>query len=274
MKNQIGGVILTVLSINRTKSALDQVTELLKRYPPAIEEPMERRAAMLMIDGILHEEHAAHRASVQEFLHSSILKAVMELENTDITKGARIWKMYNHGFVIRTATVTFGFDLVRAHSARAEGFSIEGALMRRLIDQCDAMFISHRHGDHADAWVARALIDQGKPVVAPPEVWKDEEIHVKITHLERDPNIMQFLNIQKNKQVLKVVVNPGHQGKDIENNVTMVITPEGLSFAHTGDQSGPERDWDWIDASGAQYQLDVLLPNCWTPNIHRMVAWF
>lgn len=66
----------------------------------------------------------------------------------------------------------------------------------------------------------------------------------------------------------------GHQGRDIENNVTLVFSPEGMSFAHTGDQSGPVAEWEWIDEVGNRNRVDVLFPNCWTPDIHRMVKGF
>ncbi len=256
------------------KITLGLVEEALSKYPPSYEEPLERRMAMLMLDGVLHERLAAFRPSVQDFLRKRIALAIKELQQTDVGKGAMIWKLYNHGFIVRTASVTFGFDLVRAHSAKADGFLIDNKSMAMMIDQCDALFISHRHRDHADLWVAQSFLDQGKPVVAAPEVWKDESIHKKITHLERVSNKIHALKIQKGKQQLKVINNPGHQGSDIENNVPLVFTPEGMSFAQTGDQSGPMGDWDWIDTIGAQNPVDVLFPNCWTPDIHRMIEGF
>lgn len=256
------------------KNTLSIVNEALAKYPPSLNEPVERRMAMLMIDGVLHEEKAAHRASVQNFLRERISLVVNELQRSEVNEGAKIWKLYNHGFVIRTASVTFGFDLVRAHSARAEGFAIADELMKKIIDQCDALFISHKHGDHADIWIAQTFIDQNKPVVAPPEVWREQSIYDKITHLKREPHTKQTLKVQNGNQDLIVVNYPGHQGSDIENNVPLVFTPEGLSFAQTGDQSGPTADWEWIDVVGEDHRVDVLFPNCWTPDIHRMVKGF
>ncbi len=256
------------------KITLGLVKEALSKYPPSYEEPLERKMAMLMLDGVLHEEKAAYRPSVQNFLRERIASAIKELQEANIKEGAMIWKLYNHGFIVRTASVTFGFDLVRAHSAKAEGFAIDDEAMELLIDQCDALFISHRHRDHGDIWVAQLFIDKGKPVVAPPEVWNKQPIHEKITHLKREANTIQILNIQNGKQVLKVINNPGHQGSDIENNVPLVFTPEGMSFAQTGDQSGPKDDWNWIDKIGFQNRVDVLFPNCWTPDIQRMIRGF
>jgi len=111
-------------------------------------------------------------------------------------------------------------------------------------------------------------------VVSPPELWKDQPIHDVITHLKREAEVIQTLKIQEGAKELKVINYPGHQGRDIENNVTMVITPEGLNFGHTGDQSGPKEDWKWIDQAGKKHKVDILFPNCWTPDIHRVARGF
>jgi hypothetical protein len=72
---------------------------------------------------------------------------------------------------------------------------------------------------------------------------------------------------------LKVVVYPGHQGVDIENNVSLVITPEELSFSQMGDQSNVD-DFGWIDEVGNHHVVDVLMPNCWTTDIVRVAKGF
>jgi len=254
---------------NQAEALLSQATQVLSEYPPAWPEPPTRKSALLLLDGVLHDIYAHHRSPVQEFFVTQMDKAIVEIEQSEINEGARIWKMYDHGFVVRTPTVTIGFDLIRGLSARAEGFLIEEETMNRLIGECDVLFISHYHGDHAEEWVAQAFLDQGKPVVAPPQVWTDKAIHKSITHLERTPHLPQILPLQKGKQQLKVIVYPGHQGEKIENNVPLVFTPEGLSFSHMGDQSNWD-DFAWIDEVGSQFEVDVLLPNCWTTDIVRV----
>lgn len=256
------------------KITLDLVQDALTKYQPSLDEPLERKMAMLMLDGVLHEEKAASRPAVQKFLQERIGLALNKLKNTEVKEGAVIWKLYNHGFIIKTPTVTFAFDLVRAHSARTEGFSIEDEVMKNIVTQCDALFISHRHSDHADKSVAQWFLNQNKVVVSPPEVWKGLPIHKKVTHLKREAHTHQDVYINNGEQKLTVINYPGHQGKDIENNVPLVFTPEGMSFAQTGDQSGPISDWNWIDDVGNKNGVDVLFPNCWTPDIQRMIRGF
>jgi len=254
---------------NQALALLAQASEVLADNPPAWPEPPARKSALLLLDGVLHDVYAHHRYPVQEFFVTQMENAIKEIEKCEVSRGARIWKMYDHGFVVRTQSVTIGFDLIRGLSARAEGFLIDQKMMTRLIDECDVLFISHYHGDHAEEWVAQSFLDQGKPVVAPPQVWEGKLIHKSITHLERTPHIPQTLSLQEGKQHLKVIMYPGHQGEKIENNVPLLITPEGLSFSHLGDQSN-SGDFAWIDEVGSHYEVDVILPNCWTTDIVRV----
>jgi len=258
---------------NQAEALLSQASEVFAEYPPAWPEPAARRSALLLLDGVLHDIYAPERPPVQEFFKTRMRKAIEEIEQTEIAEGARIWKLYDHGFVVKTKTVTIGFDLIRGKSARAEGFPINKEDMERLIKLCDVLFISHYHGDHAEEWVAQSFIDQGKPVVAPPQVWKNKAINKSITHLDRVPHTMQTLPVQEGKQELKVIVYPGHQGENIENNVSLVLTPEGLSFSHMGDQSNSD-DFEWIDEVADHFKVDVLLPNCWTTDIVRVTTGF
>ena len=258
---------------NQAEALLSQANEVFANHPPGWPEPPSRRSAFLLMDGVLHDEYAPLRPPVQDFFKTRMKAAIDEIEQTEIKDGARIWKLYNHGFLIRTRSVTIGFDLVRGKSVRVEDFSIGNDDMKRLIDQCDVLFISHYHGDHAEEWVALSFIDQGKPVVAPPAVWKDKPIHKEITHLERNPHTIQTLPVQGGQKKLKVVVYPGHQGANIENNVSLVITPEGFSFSQMGDQSNDD-DFEWIDEVGNHHVVDVLMPNCWTTDIVRVAKGF
>ena len=258
---------------NQAEALLAQANQVFSESPPNWPEPAARRSALMLLDGVFHDVYAPRRAPVQSFFKTRMKTAMDEIEQTEIENGARIWKLYNHGFVIRTKTVTIGFDLIRGESVRAEGFMMDAEDMDRLVQQCDVLFLSHFHGDHAQETVAQSFIDAGKPVVAPPGLWKDKPIYASITHLEREAHTLQTLPVQGGKQLLKVVIYPGHQGADIENNVPLVITPEGLSFSQMGDQSNQD-DFKWIDEVANNHAVDVLMPNCWTTDIVRVAKGF
>ena len=264
--------------LNRqAETFLNQVQATLAGFPPQHPEPRERFLALLLLDAVLHDVHAAARPPVQKFFHARMQAALTEMETTRVENGARIWKLYNMGFIVRTKTATVAFDLVRGDSARNREFALPPDVMKRFVDQCDALFVSHRHGDHVDEAVAQRFLDQGKPVVAPPQVWAGKPIHASLTHLKREAHTEQALPIQKGKRELKVVVFPGHQMEKTENNVSLVITPEGLSFAHLGDQINEApflADYPWIDEVARHHHVDVLLPPCWTNEILRIADGF
>jgi L-ascorbate metabolism protein UlaG (beta-lactamase superfamily) len=249
---------------------LGAVQEVLAQSPPTLPEPAQRRPALLLLDAVLHEADAPKRAPVQEFFHRRMAQAALEMEQTRVESGAVIWKLYDHAFVVRTRTVTLAFDVTRAHSARVAGFALPDALAARLVTPCDALFISHRHGDHADDWVAQQFISQGKPVVAPSELWSGDPFHEKLQHLSSNPSETHALPVQKGERTLQVVVLPGHQGTDLVNQVVWVRTPDGLSFCHLGDQSNTG-DFSWLDRLADHGPLDILFPNCWTPDPLRVV---
>lgn len=278
---------------------LDTVRDVLKRFPPTPEPGAERKMAFSLLDAVAHEPYAPNRPELIAFHHERIEQAVADIESATVTEGARIWQLYNLGYVVRTASVTLAFDLFRGPSRTVgqlpsgemgriptPGFPIDDAPAARLAKQCDVLFISHWHYDHADPFIAQTMMDQGKPVVATTETFSKEKqygafdydlqpIHERLTFMERKVGEVQALPIRGGTVSLKVIVNPGHQGGHLCNNV-VVTTPEGLTFVHNGDQyndpTNPEqRDFEWIDDMGKQTDIDVVMSNCWMNDPLRYV---
>ncbi len=249
----------------QSASLLNIAGSILSKYPPQVDEPQERQMAMVILDAVFHDVGAPHRISVQKFHHKRIQSLVDEIEKTQVSSGVKIWKFYDMGIVMRTKSVTVAFDITRAYSSGSEAFALPDELLDRLSNQCDVLFISHYHSDHADEVVAEMFLDKGKPVVTPPDIWSGKEIYDRVTHLERKAHEIQKLRLDNKQMDLDVVVYPGHQGADILNNAVLVLTPEGYSVCQTGDQS-LEQDFSWIDEVAKHHKVDVLIPNCWTTN--------
>jgi hypothetical protein len=253
-------------------NSLEWVNFILANYHPALVEPPVRRAALIRLDDILHIESAPRKAVVQQYYRARLEAALREIETTRVTSGLRIWKLYNHGFLVRTASVSLAFDIVPG--TREPGFAMPQEWIERLAKQADALFISHLHGDHANQTVAGAFIALGKPVVAPDDVWPgDTGLSKSITRLARNTGPAQSLALASG-QKLSVVPYPGHQGPRVMVNITLVTTPEGFTVVQTGDQSGTEAaggDFDWIAQIGRDQKVDILMPNCWANGLGRMV---
>lgn len=253
--------------------SLQWVNFTLDSYRPSLIEHPLRRAALTRLDDVLHITSAPEKPLVQTFYRARMERVVEDIERTKVTSGMRVWKLYNHGFLVRTPTVSFTFDLVPG--ATRSGLLIPPALMDRIVAQSDATFISHLHGDHANIDVVKRFLAAKKPVVAPERLWKDQgEVSAALTVLERGATKVHELPVRNGGQVLKVVAYPGHQGKNVLNNISLVTTPEGFTVVQTGDQwqmDEPGDDFDWISHIGRDRNVDVLLPNCWTNHLDRMV---
>ena len=255
---------------------LDSVKAVLSKYPPAAREGKERGYAKLLLDAVFHEKFAAYRKPAQDFFHAQISQLIGELENTKVKEGARIWKVYDMGFIVRTNQVTLAFDLVSGATAGAKGFSLPDVMLDRLAKQCDVLFISHKHEDHAEKAVARRFIEMGKPVVAPEQVWSGDSLSLKMVHPERVAEKVQQIKLSGNRS-LSVIVYPGHQMKSVDDNVVLVTTPDGITVAHLGDEINEGDfmiDFDWIDQVAKYHKVDILMPNAWTTDIFRIVKGF
>ncbi|MCP4643687.1 MAG: MBL fold metallo-hydrolase [bacterium] len=258
------------LITEQAAASLALVDETLRAYPPGLPDAEQRKLALYLLDGVVHDPHAPERPPVIQFFHQRMQSAVAEIERTEVTEGAVIWKLYDHGFVVRTKTATLAFDII--YASYLPGFAVPGDLMTRLIGQCDVLFVSHQHGDHCDPDVIRAFAKAGKPVMLPPGVVVDDVPEGAVKQLDRTTDREHEVSIKAGAATLKVIAFPGHQGK-LENNVYLVTTPDGLSFGHMGDQHNYP-DLDWIAKIGETHRVDVLMPNCWTSGLAQTVAGF
>lgn len=259
------------------EALLREVGEVTDANLPGYPAPRIRQTALYLFDAVMHDKYVAYRKPVQEFFHKRIERAITDIENTQVDEGAKIWKLYNMGFVVKTKSVTIAFDIVRAVSSDSKDFELSTDKIKRIAKQCDVLFVSHKHDDHQDKSVAQIFLDAGKPVVAPDQFWKNDPIFSKITHLKREANKLQKLKIKNGKTKLKVVIYPGHQMAGTDVNVPLVLTPEGINIAHLGDQINEGDfmiDYDWIDNVAKNFHVDIMIPTNWTNELIRIAKGF
>lgn len=253
--------------------SLQWIDYILRTYPPGLVELPPRRPALFRLDEVLHIESAPRKPLVQKFYQLRLQRAIEEIEQSKVSDGTRIWRLYNHGALIRTPSVSFAFDVVPG--TPTPGLSLSEDWLKRLVAQSDALFISHKHPDHANADVARLFMAARKPVIAPETLFtEDTALSNYLTVPERSLGRVHSISLREGKGNLQVVTYPGHQGVPVLNNVTLVTTAEGFTVVHTGDQSGEEGsggDFDWLTHVGHYHRVDVLLSNGWTNDLHRIV---
>lgn len=249
----------------------------LAENPPAHPPSPERQAALMLLDGPLHLVNANRFRSTRDFLVQRLTRAIESMEETTVTQGAVLWKLYNHGFVLRTPTVTVGLDLVRGWrftENRDEYYGLAPEWVERLVAQVDLLTITHNHGDHHDKLVRDFALQQGIPLVMEASIFVDlpEQPLVHRPVHSPVPGQPAVLSLQTGQgDTMQLFVYPGHQGASVPNNVYLLRTPEGFTVMHTGDQS-EDLDWAWLDTVGLHHRVDLLLPNCWTTDMTRMVA--
>ena len=249
------------------KSTLDWVEGILTLHPPAWPEPEIRRHALYMLDEPLHVLSAPIEPPVAEFLNLRIEKAVNEIESEQVKSGVTIWKLYNHGFVVKTPEVTVGFDL---HQGPFETFHIASDLFDRVLQATQALFVSHEHKDHADAYAISRMIEMGRPVIVPSGVGQCGDWDDHLIRPERHWKVSNKLVLGETQIAYRVF--PGHQGAELLNNVYLIDLPRDLRLMQTGDQSHIEDFYVWIDRVQEQFEVDVLLPNCWSTDLRRLIA--
>jgi len=245
------------------ESALTWVDDALHRHPPAWPEPAIRMKALLMLDEPLHMLSAPLEPCLNDLLNRRIARAVDEIEAEVVTSGMTLWKLYNHSFIVKTPELTVGFDL---HRGPFESFSVRPELFDRILDVAQALFISHEHSDHADADVVGRMLALGRPVIVPPALWEDDDDAPRLIRPIRDGQTEYRLALDNSSVTYRVF--PGHQGSELLNNVYLVSLPNDLHVMHTGDQSNREDFEAWIHE---QVDLDVLLPNCWSTDLRRLI---
>ena len=252
-------------------------SELVKYFD--LEKPdyhsLERRNVLYLIDAITHFP-SPHDEFIKQLFLDRYKMAITSIKETNVLSGAVIWNIYNMAYVIKTADITIAFDLTRLPpSLRTEGEEeLYKSMVREVINSCDILFISHIHHDHADLFVAEEFISQNKAVISNLDIFKEEEIFDKITHLPANTRKAKY-QVAGTGVELDLRIYPGHQAISadaaVDNNFTIITLPNNITIAHSGDQSW-QNDFEWLDTIHKDVDIDILMVNTWTLSPDRLIA--
>ena len=246
---------------------LDLIGSTLDKFPPTVTPSLERKLALYNLDAVLHTPRPDTTAALKDYLKKRTDAVIADLEKP-ISKGLKIYKIYNDGFIVKSKSTTVAFDICTRNGSLISNEQIE-----RLASHCDVLFLSHNHPDHSDMAVVTVFNKLGIPVYAPENFWPaNQEInHIRYTEIKD-------LTIGK----LEVKVLPGHQD-DLINNIHVVRFPEGYTVAQLGDQYGKD-DLSWLKDINKQLQfkkngkkyrkLDVLIIDCWINDMNEHIEDF
>ena len=240
--------------------------EGLDAFPPVVGAPIERRLALYNIDCLLHDTRNDNTPEFCNFVESRVTKLLADLKKP-MKRGMRIYKIYNDAFIVRTKSANIAFDISRCRCRGHKDPIVPTALVEKLVEQCDVMFLTHNHGDHVDRTVVDLFIKAGKPVVATSNILVDNE---SVIHRRLEGEVDNMEVVLKNGKKLQVTIFPGFQGK-LLNNVYVVTTPEKYVVCHTGDMSG-KRNFKWLPTVAENApNIDALLINCWTGSLGKVI---
>jgi len=244
----------------------EQAHTILEKYPPSAVACEERKLALFSLDALLHDVRLDNTKALKDYVERRFLHVLEKLNNEEPNENEmRVHKLFNHGFIVRTPSVTIGFDIFRG--GQPQNPFVSDSVIQSIVSRCDILFVSHEHGDHADQSVAQIFCDQGKMVITPPGLWENMSSNIK--HLRKENTITEKIDIPTKNIALTVRVFPGHQDS-VTNNVYAVTTPEGITAMHTGDQYNAA-DMQWITRVSDEVKVDVFLVHCWMPEIEKTV---
>lgn len=236
------------------------VHQLKKMYPPAFENAAIRQSFLQLLDYPLHVNNLdpdietahleAFTNATQTYITDAWEQVLNALDTTYPEQGLVIWKIYNMGFILRTAHHTLAIDITRGAST---------ANYQRLARHIDALFVTHPHSDHYTAPLVQAMLDLHKPVVSPIVLpgTQDTGSYVLMDDKNEVPQIIAGM---------EVLHFSGNQGEDIPCNIYL-IEMDAIRIAHNGD------NYDHLQEDKlAEYPAaDLLLASTWN-NIQDFVT--
>jgi L-ascorbate metabolism protein UlaG (beta-lactamase superfamily) len=202
-----------------------------------------RTAPITAFDALLADLDAsvATPPDVINYYAARLARVATEMEQP-VTAGFRVWAMYNHGFIVKTPTATFAFDLIEGKpNIPSWGVTIPDAILNRI----DVLMVSHEHDDHWDitSRIPFAIKSHGGSVLYPSAGLQ----RVAVTTLMSDRQVAQIKD-------LKITAYVGVHNAPVL--IFEVVTGDGYRVVHTGDNQSSV-------SLPALQGVDVLLLNGW-----------
>lgn len=157
-------------------TALTNALTTLEKHPPAWSTSPARTAAFAQLARFLHDHirpgqpydlKTVRPNPVWMWLEDRLSDALAEWA-TQSPPAAGIWRInqwYSSGVVAELSGYRLGFDVIPI--LRAYDWPDRHNLTERIAEHLDALFVTHRHGDHYDIKLVQACLTKGKPVFMP-----------------------------------------------------------------------------------------------------------
>lgn len=202
------------------KKSMDDIAKRLDEKPPSVSAANTARVGVITeLDTILWDTDETKETpkEIIEFYEARVKKVAAEIEQP-VTQGLRIWNMYNHGFIVKTPTRVFAFDLIHGKG----GWTTE--IPVSILSKIDVLFISHEHGDHYDNTekILNYVKNNGGQILYPNYSLKKTTPTMIMSH--------------KQSVVIKDLHITAYETTHNAPNMAYAVeTAEGYKILHTGD---------------------------------------
>jgi len=264
--DRIGGYnsYFEIYSYIFTSTVLEKIEEVLCKNPPVIITPgkkpkfnPERSEALARLDKILLLPSISKCKSIKKFYLKKIKKALSFLNETEPDeKTCFICQFYSAGFIIKTSTITIGFDIVTGEHVWSLYWDIPEEITSSLTQVIDVMFISHKHADHLDIDFANKLIEEDKLVICP-RSYTDLLKRGVVGFSSNETR--EYWGIGKNNTYLKIssfkAVHTGDRKAKIPLLYYVIKTAENIKIAHITDVNYTKTKFK------RKHKLNILIAN-------------
>jgi serine protease AprX len=219
-----------------TSERLSGVAKGLESNRPSLPVTDERLAVLKAFDSILEPESVSQCNSLRDYFHGTWKSMLETFSKPHKGLGMSVHLLYNMGTVIRTDSMTIGFDLVSCRHVLGVYWKTDDALIEQLVNSIDVLFVSHRHADHLDVEIAERMVKAGKLVIGPNEASDVLPRGVLALSAKEEREIF---GIGVGNGALKIVA---HEGDHVRGRKTPMrvyeVTLDGVTtIVHSGDHN-------------------------------------
>lgn len=206
-------------------AAFDGINRALDAQPPSASGQNSARSSVITeFDALLWATDATQATSpaVIDYYVARMARVASELAEP-VTTGFRVWAMYNHGFIVKTASATIAFDLVEGKGTyNGPAWTVQ--LPQGLLDRIDVLMVSHEHGDHHDesGRISAAIKARGGAVLYPQA--GRAQASTTLAMVNRQSAVIRGVTVTAHAVM--------HNAPTLAYEVTTV---EGYRIVHTGD---------------------------------------
>lgn len=218
----------------------------LTAHPPALPVTQKRIEAVGALDEWIMRPGSEDDPEIITYYQDAVAHMLKVLEQERVSKGLRVFQLYSSSLVFQTPDMVFAIDLDQGPNRdltmtpEEEGvaFRMTDRQVARLAALVDVSFHTHRHEDHIDYELTKALLDAGKSVVVTAdtvEMWKDQPWVEQLVVLDQ--------TIDEPHQIGSLVVDvlKDHQWGNREHtagtpcNAWLITASDGIGVLAKGD---------------------------------------